>query len=58
MLQREFKNNSKVAIHPHNKLSGLFAEDFNKKLLDFISRLDNPKIDKYRKIFGSLVVAE
>lgn len=31
------------------------AEDFNKKLLDFISRLDSQKIKEYRKRFIGLV---
>lgn len=31
------------------------AEEFNKRLLDFISKLSNQKIDEYRKTFLSLI---
>lgn len=32
------------------------AEDFNKELLDFISKLDNQKIQDYRKRFSLLIL--
>lgn len=31
------------------------AEDFNKELADFISRLDNQRIEKYRKLLQELI---
>lgn len=33
----------------------LVAEEFDKKLLDFISKLDNQKIEEYRKRFEGLI---